>query len=758
EQQSPRREVALKVLSGSQDGGALARRFADEAAILARLRHPGIAEIYASGTFEVDDRAVPWYALEYVEGARRITAYARALELDVDAKVALLRAVCDAVHHGHCKGVVHRDLKPANILVGHDGGPKVIDFGVAKIMDDDRGDSLLTLAGQIVGTVGYMSPEQAHGDSAAIDTRTDVYALGVVLYELVTGKLPYEVAGMSLAAAARTVVETAPDPRALAGVPADLRTIVLKALQKDPERRYDSAAAFALDLGRYLRGEPIAARAPSAWYLLSRFVGRNRVLSLTAALLVIALVLGAVGTTRGMLRAARAREDAQWGHDFLVAMLYDADPWHGRGPRIGLGDALRGAVERLEAALPRPEVEAEMRAVLGEVLTRIGEPASAEPQLRRAVELMHGMGVEFAHRARRLELGRLSCLTDLGRTDEAGALAIALRTEYAGRFPPGSPEWLRLENLVGRIHDTRGDHAEAAAVLLAALAAADALPRCDERVRETIRGNAALALRGLGRFDDAERMLRTVVGYRVAEFGDAHPDTLAARGNLAAVLIERGAIAAAHDVLDAVRVGQTDLFGADDRRTLTTRHNLAILERRLGRLGAAERLGRAVLAARRSVLGDEAPDTLLTQTNLAIVLVKRAESGDDERAALLAEAEELMRGAVVARERVESSPTAERAHAHGTLGNLLLATRRFAAAREQFAAARRIAATTIDDARPEAWLYRAGVAAAGAALGERATSVPELERCMRELRARCADASPVIEIVADWQRTYGAER
>lgn len=248
QQEQPRRRVALKVMrSGLATENAL-RRFAHEPEILARLHHPAIAQIYETGTHEEGALRLPYFAMEYVPGARSLTVYAAEHALNERQRLELFVRVCDAVQHGHQRGIVHRDLKPGNILIDESGGPKVIDFGVARATDADVTISTLrTDAGQILGTLQYMSPEQCAGDAVEIDTRSDVYALGVVLYELLTGALPYDFTARTPFEIPGVIREQEPrrpsavNPR-LRG---DLETILLKTLEKDRGRRYQTVAAFA---------------------------------------------------------------------------------------------------------------------------------------------------------------------------------------------------------------------------------------------------------------------------------------------------------------------------------------------------------------------------------------------------------------------------------------------------------------------------------------------------------------------------------
>ena len=262
-----RRTVAFKVMKGRPGSAEAPRRFESEARILARLRHPGIAHVYDVGTHTDGGQEVPYFVMEYIPNARPITEYARVKNLEVREKLELFAAVCDAVQHGHQHDVVHRDLKPANIVVDSSGQPKIIDFGVARATDPDL--ALIDTHGELIGTLQYMSPEQVEPDPRDVDARSDVYALGLVLYELLCGKPPYEVPDTPVAEARRVIRERQP---AMLGVVdrrlrGDIETIVHKALQKDRRRRFESAGALAADVKRWLGGEPIEARRDSTLYV-----------------------------------------------------------------------------------------------------------------------------------------------------------------------------------------------------------------------------------------------------------------------------------------------------------------------------------------------------------------------------------------------------------------------------------------------------------------------------------------------------------
>ena len=296
-QEHPKRRVALKVVRTGLSSHSALRRFAHEAEILARLRHPGIAQVYEAASHG-DSGGLPYFAMEYVPGAKTITRYASDRRLSTRQRLELFTKVCDAVHHGHQRGIIHRDLKPGNILVDESGQPKVIDFGVARATDADMTIATLqTDVGQLIGTLRYMSPEQCEGDAVEIDTRCDVYALGIVFYELLTGELPYDLTTTSPFEIPRVIREEEPRRpsainRTLRG---DVETIVLKALEKDRRRRYQSALDLGQEIHRYLNNAPIEAKRDRAWYVFRKMLSRHRIAVTALALIVLVTTASAIG-------------------------------------------------------------------------------------------------------------------------------------------------------------------------------------------------------------------------------------------------------------------------------------------------------------------------------------------------------------------------------------------------------------------------------------------------------------------------------
>jgi len=330
EQDHPHRRVALKMIRADTISPNLLKRFRFEAEVLGRLKHPGIAQIFEAGEIDTPAGRLPYFAMEYVEGTE-FRRYAKEHDLNVREKLELVARIADAVHHAHLKGIVHRDLKPENVLVveassnasvsgaaefARLGQPKVLDFGVARATDSDiQLTTLQTDVGQLVGTITYMSPEQVEGDSRQLDVRSDIYALGVLLYELLAGRPPFDLRRKSIPEAARIIREE--EPTRLGSIRTEFRgdidTIVCKSLEKESERRYASAAELAADLRRFLAHEPITAHPPSTYYELKKFARRHKGLVTGLALAFLILLAGVVSSFAFGLRAVRNEQRALTG-------------------------------------------------------------------------------------------------------------------------------------------------------------------------------------------------------------------------------------------------------------------------------------------------------------------------------------------------------------------------------------------------------------------------------------------------------------
>ena len=321
-QESPRRKVAIKVMRSGVTSRSAMRRFEYESQILGRLSHRCIAQVYEAGTYDDGTGGVPYFAMEYIVGAKTLLEYARQKDLKVHERLELFEQVCDAVHHGHLKGIIHRDLKPDNILVDSSGNPKIIDFGVARSTDSDMVvTTLQTNVGQLIGTVQYMSPEQCEADPDLIDARSDVYSLGVILYELLTGQTPYNLSSIPIYEATRLIREQQPTKMTTIteGIDGDLETVVSKSMDKDRDRRYQSSYELGQDITRFLENEPIHARRASMAYQLKMFARRNKAVVATVVTIGIALVLATAVSVYSGIHASQAEAKAIVERDRAIA-------------------------------------------------------------------------------------------------------------------------------------------------------------------------------------------------------------------------------------------------------------------------------------------------------------------------------------------------------------------------------------------------------------------------------------------------------
>ncbi len=319
-QTHPHRSVALKIVKTAAATPATLHRFEMESELLARLQHPGIAQVYDSGHQTQDDVLLPYFAMEYVPGSRSITDYAEEEHLSREGRLALFLRVCDAVQYGHGRGIIHRDLKPSNILITSSGRPKVIDFGVALMAGSDEVEKTINIEGKFVGTLQWSSPEQCGDDPRDVDVRTDVYSLGVLMFQLMTGELPYVLKGIPLYRAPLVIRETKPAPPQSIdpSIPIEIDQILMKSLAKERESRYESVAELATDIRRFPNNQPILAKSPTAMHRLRLYARRNQLKFRAGIVVFLALLLGLTGLIWGFVESeARQR-------DMVRALLVEA--------------------------------------------------------------------------------------------------------------------------------------------------------------------------------------------------------------------------------------------------------------------------------------------------------------------------------------------------------------------------------------------------------------------------------------------------
>ncbi|SFN33183.1 serine/threonine-protein kinase [Dokdonella immobilis] len=689
QQSHPQRQVALKVVRGVS--AAVIERMRREIDVLAQLEHPGIARLYAAGEARVDDVEVPWLAMEYVRGVD-LASHVRERDLDITARLRLLIEIARAVHYAHERGVIHRDIKPGNILVDTDGHPKVLDFGIARLRHGGRAD--LTQDGQVLGTLPYMSAEQLLGDGSGVDARSDVYSLGVVAYELISGRLPHPRLGTSTVFEALDILRNeTPPPLATINAAArgDLDTVIMKALASERGQRYASAADFAEDLQRFIEHRPIAARPLTRWYRAHRFVRRHRVLTAAMASIVLVLTVASAISIRYALAEQRARAEADRRaresaavNAFLERMLASADPDQTAGQRLTVDAVVDQAERDFERLDAEPGVQRAVATTLSRTRRALGEFDAALALNARALALGETIGATGAEQAGLLHQ-RSSLLADLGRFDEA--VAALDRTRAA--WPDASlAQRLALDLTSARIDEEAG-RPEAAErkyrALLESLAGVDAATLAANAslgsTRETARSNLAGVLRDKGALDESEALTREVLASRLEQLGERAPLTLASRNKLALVLAARGDMDAARtEAAEALRLqrevlgnqhvstlmsmqtlanilmgqkaydeaealtkeslaGMEAQFGEDYAQTLASMNTLAYLFEERGRVDEAERQYRRIIAIQTSG-GVEHPTTLAPRNNLAMLLMNagRLEAARSEFAALLAHA------------------------------------------------------------------------------------------------------------------------
>lgn len=701
-------QVAIKVLRRGLDTDDVLRRFLAERHVMASLQHPHIARIFDGGT---TDDGRPYFVMEYVDGIP-LTAYCDAHRLSVDVRVRLFRQVCTAVQAAHRNLIIHRDLKSSNILVaeGDDGVPqvKLLDFGIAKLLEPNRAGHVVprTRTERRLLTPAYASPEQVKGTS--LTTASDVYALGIVLYELLTGRRPYSVPSGSWTAVERVVCETRPESpsttvtrpyeltsrdgtteavsvervsrmrgtsperlrRRLGG---DLDNIVLKALRKEPDERYASVEQLSDDLQCFLDGQPVSARNATLLYRARKFVERHRT-GVALAALVGVLLMGLTTVTlwqsfRLRARAAeveKERDRAETATEFLVDLFRSSDPSESRGEDVTARELMSRGTERIETELAdEPALQAEMMGVLSEVYESLGNLAEAERLARQALARQRAIhGSEHPSVATALNaLGWI--LHRSGQSEVADSLlqrALALRR----RLPGASHlDVARTLNDLAVVKQARGEYGATSALLKEALAIRRTqLGEDHESVGVTLNNLAALYWQQ-GKYDEAERYFRETLSVLRNRLGRKHPRVAIALNNLAVLVQTQGKYDAAETLYREVLALRRKLHGDEHPNIAVTLYTLGNVLYTKGSYAAAESHLREALAMDRKLRGDDHPSVAFTQVLLAGVLA-------DKGAA--AEADRLSRDALAKTRQVRGEEHVDVANALLTRADVLLVT------------------------------------------------------------------------------------
>jgi len=654
-QDEPRRTVALKTLRLGLVSEASRRRFQYESEVLARLKHRGIAQIYQSGT--VAD-GTPFIAMEFVDEARPIHDFVAAEKLDLRAIIELFREVVAAVHHGHQKGVIHRDIKPGNILVDRDGQPKVIDFGIARATENDA-HTLLTRAGDVVGTLAYMSPEQLGGDGEDVDVRSDVYSLGVVLYELVTGQSPFDLAGRSITEVATILRDSdAPRPSRVPGRFAgsanleELDWIVLTAMEREPDRRYDSAAALSADLERFLADEPLAARPPTLFYRLRKYARRHRIGLGAAAVSLVFLLGGTVATTLGWIHAAHAEENASTEarallsvNKFLTELFGQAHPRRA-GPDVKVVTVLERADKNLDhlAKVERPSVLVALHNALGATYEGIGNSDKALAHFEAAVQLAERHLPEH-HRSRLMAYNNLGALlSQRGKLDRA---ELVLRLAHSGFLAVAGDSDQRTASALHSLAILKHRRGEFdAAERLAKRALANLIADPNHVLANVVRFQCTLARiqSENGEHGAAVPLLEKAASTATEAFGEDNEITLSAVGALAVEYIEVGKPEQAFEMQQRVLAVREQMLGETHKATMLTRANMAAALARAGHWALAEKHARRDVEIRKNHGHANTPAGINSRSNLAVILLRqgKAESAENLFRKLLPDAEAVI--------------------------------------------------------------------------------------------------------------------
>ena len=660
EQKTPiHRTVALKLIKAGMDTKAVVARFESERQALALMDHTSIARVFDAGS---TPEGRPYFVMEYVPGLP-ITEYCDKHKLTVKERLELFLQVCDGVQHAHQKAIIHRDLKPSNVLVVEQDGkpvPKIIDFGLAKAMAQRLTDkTMFTEIGVMMGTPEYMSPEQADQSELNIDTRTDVYSLGVILYQLLVGVLPLEAKALRAAgmeAILRAIREQEPPkpsnrirsmgpassitaanrkeaPQSFARhLQGELDWITMKALEKDRNRRYGSPSDLSADIQRHLRNEPVTAHPPSAGYRAAKYFRRHRVVVSVAAAGVVLLAGFVINQAIQLRRITRERDRADRITEFMTNMFKVSRPSQAHGNAVTAREILDKASTDIGAGLSNdPQLQAKMMYTMASTYQKLGLYPQAQSLVERAIQIQRRiLGPRNPETLQSMfTLGVL--LTDEGRYREAEKLYrenLEMRRQVLG--PDHKDTLFTMSNLASTLK--LGGH----------LSEAEALERQTlEGRRRTLGPEARDTLRSMtnlgdilsteGKYAESEKLDRETLDIMRRVFGPDDPETLGAVNLLANALSGQTRNAEAEKLYREALDTERRILGPEHPQTLLAMNNLATTLEREGQLTESEKLQREVLEIQRRVLGPEHPDTLDSMNNLAAVFMDEGHWADAEK-------------------------------------------------------------------------------------------------------------------------------
>jgi serine/threonine-protein kinase len=707
------KDVAIKIIKRGMDSEAVVRRFLNERQILAQLEHPNIARLIDGGT---TDDGVPYFVMEYVDGTP-IDEYCKEHNLSVEARLNLFFDACSAVQFAHQNLVIHRDLKPGNILVTAPGAPKLLDFGIAKVLQADISLPEQTATALRVLTPDYASPEQIRG--GAITTTSDVYSLGVVLYELLTGARPYRIKSKEPLEIARVISEEEPvrpsaavrtagvrvrtsvghsngdkgpanagtlnlaNPKSLRG---DLDNIILMAMRKEPARRYQSVAQFAEDVRRHLEGLPVIARQDTLAYRTSKFVTRHKTGVAAAALIVLTLVAGIVATLR-QARIATAQRDrarqetakAERINQFLQDTLSFANPGlysasDGKGPNATIGEALDRAAQRAETELAdQPDVLAGVQYAIGMSYLNMTQLDLANKYLQHSVDLNRQVFGDNSVQAAYASVGVGAVLALKGKYPESEALfknVIAIYRQHAADGTVPAIWWCEVLNDLGLIQMTKGEPVAAEVVLREAVAKSSELSQHDRKAIPVYLTNLGRARVAQGDLNEAETLYRKSV-----ELSRQLP--LPEQGNLSVALNYLGDVLKSKYKFDEAEAALRESVEVARRQSgenpnlsifMTT---LADLLRLKGNYGQAEETENAAIAIFKKVLPPEHFGLTYPNTTLGLIMNETGRA---------AQAEPILRQALAIRQKNLPQGHWQIAQTEGALGECLMRQQKYSEA------------------------------------------------------------------------------